>query len=62
MVWRPTGRYRSACASLRQLRGKSDTLRPGLPVQVLVPLRKRTAFQYLVEPLNQSLWRAFREH
>jgi HlyD family secretion protein len=52
----------AALAGVRQLRGKSDTLRPGLPVQVLVPLRKRTAFQYLMEPLDQSLWRAFREH
>jgi hypothetical protein len=27
-----------------------------------VPLRKRTLFQYLVEPINQALWRSFREH
>jgi HlyD family secretion protein len=49
-------------ANIRSERLKSDALRPGLPVQVLVPLRKRTAFQYLVEPLNQALWRSFREH
>ncbi len=36
-------------------------LRPGLPAQVVVPTRKRTALQYLIEPLNQALWRSFRE-
>ncbi|MBX9745433.1 MAG: HlyD family efflux transporter periplasmic adaptor subunit, partial [Hyphomonadaceae bacterium] len=36
-------------------------LRPGLPAEVVVPTRKRTALQYLLEPLNQSLWRSFRE-
>lgn len=35
---------------------------PGLPVEVVVPLRPRTALQYLVEPLGQSLWRSFREN
>lgn len=52
----------SELATLRGARVQSDALRPGLPVQVLVPLRKRTAFQYLMEPLNQSLWKSFREH
>jgi HlyD family secretion protein len=43
--------------------GRSDVvLRPGLPVQIVVPLRKRTALEYLLEPLNQALWRSFREH
>lgn len=37
-------------------------LRPGLPAEVLVPLRKRSALSYLIEPLTQSLWRAGREH
>ncbi len=36
-------------------------LKPGLPAQVLVPLRKRTALQYLVQPLTDSIWRSFRE-
>lgn len=35
---------------------------PGLPVEVVVPLRSRTALQYLIEPLGQSLWRSFREN
>jgi len=42
--------------------GEDSTLRPGMPVDVIVPLRKRTALQYWLEPLTQSLWRSFREH
>lgn len=37
-------------------------LRPGLTAEVMVPLRKRTALSYLIEPLTQALWRAGREH
>lgn len=36
-------------------------VRPGLPAQVVIPTRKRTALQYLLEPLNQTLWGSFRE-
>lgn len=36
-------------------------LRAGLPAQVIIPTRKRTALQYLVEPLNQTLWQSLRE-
>jgi HlyD family secretion protein len=36
-------------------------IRPGLPAQVVVPTRKRTALQYFLEPLNQSIWSSFRE-
>ena len=36
-------------------------LRPGLPAQVLIPLRKRTALQYLTEPLTEAIWRSFHE-
>jgi HlyD family secretion protein len=36
-------------------------LKPGLPAQVLVPLRKRTALQYLTQPLTEAIWRSFRE-
>lgn len=43
-------------------RGQSVQLRAGLPAQVIVPVRARTALQYLFEPLGQSLWRSFREH
>lgn len=45
------------------LQVRSDTgLKAGLPAQVLVPLRKRTALSYLVEPLMQTFWKAGREH
>ena len=30
--------------------------------EVVIPLRKRTALQYLLEPLSQSVWRSFREN
>ena len=36
-------------------------VRPGLPAQVVIPTRKRTALQYFLEPLNQTLWSSFRE-
>ncbi len=39
-------------------RGK---LRPGLPVEVVLAIRKRTALQYLLEPLKSHLWRSLRE-
>jgi HlyD family secretion protein len=52
----------SEIEEVRRRRGGVAGLKAGLPVEVLVPLRKRTMFQYLVEPLNQALWRSFREH
>lgn len=48
-------------AKIEAVRGPDTGLRPGLPVEVVVPLRKRTALQYFLEPLTQSLWRSFRE-
>lgn len=36
-------------------------LRPGLPAQVLIPLHKRTALQYLTQPLTEAIWRSFHE-
>ena len=47
--------------TLNRIMKDSDSLKPGLPVEVVVPLRKRTMLQYLLEPLNQSLWKTFRE-
>jgi HlyD family secretion protein len=37
-------------------------LRAGMPVQVLFPLRARTALDYLLEPLTGGLWGALGEH
>ncbi|MES2119718.1 MAG: HlyD family type I secretion periplasmic adaptor subunit [Pseudomonadota bacterium] len=36
-------------------------LRPGLPVESVMRVRKRTALQYLLEPLTGALWRSGRE-
>lgn len=47
---------------IRTVRGQDFSLKAGMPVQVLVPLRRRTALQYAFEPLTQSLWLSFREH
>lgn len=46
---------------IRQVRPDGG-IRAGLPAEVMIPLRKRTALAYLVEPITQSLWRAGREH
>jgi len=48
-------------ATLSRIVKEPQALKPGLPVEVVVPLRKRTVLQYLLEPLNQSLWKTFRE-
>lgn len=49
--------------ALAHKRGQKQLpLRPGLPAEVIVPIRKRTALQYILEPLDQSIWRSFREH
>ncbi len=36
-------------------------LRAGLSAQIIIPTRKRTALQYLLEPFDQTLWRSLRE-
>jgi len=43
-------------------RGEEFALIPGMPVEILIPLRKRTALQYIFDPLTEALWRSFREH
>jgi len=47
---------------VRKSRGKRFAFRAGMPVQVLFPLRRRTALDYALEPLVGSFWGAFREH
>ncbi|KQN93743.1 secretion protein HylD [Sphingomonas sp. Leaf231] len=47
---------------LARFRGEQFKLRPGMPAQVLIPLRKRTALDYALEPLVGSFWSSFREH
>ncbi len=49
-------------AKIRRVRGLRTGISPGLPVEVIVPLRKRSALQYLTEPLLQTFWKSGREH
>lgn len=53
---------RSQLALIRDVRGKDFELRAGMPVQILIPLRQRTALDYAIEPLVGSFWASFREH
>lgn len=46
---------------LTEAAGEDRRLRAGLSAQVVVPTRERTALQYLLEPLNQTLWQSLRE-
>ena len=48
---------------LQKVRGVlgRGNLRPGLPVEVVLSVRKRTALQYLLEPINAHFWRSLRE-
>ncbi|MEQ1808368.1 MAG: HlyD family efflux transporter periplasmic adaptor subunit [Terricaulis sp.] len=46
---------------LTEAAGDEHRLRAGLSAQIVIPTRKRTALQYLFEPLNQTLWRSLRE-
>ena len=48
-------------ARVRSALGNGE-LRSGLPVETILTEHKRTALQYLIEPLTQSLWKAGREH
>ena len=51
----------SELAKIKAVRADGG-LRAGLPAEVIIPLRKRSALTYLVEPLTQTLWRAGREN
>jgi HlyD family secretion protein len=53
----PTTQY----AELRKLRGGDTGIRAGVPVQVFIRLRKRTALQYMLDPLTEAFSRSFRE-
>lgn len=48
----------AAFDTLRRSAGLAGRLRPGTPVEVQVPLRARTALQFWLEPLVQTLSRA----
>lgn len=52
----------SEIAKIRAVRGPSFQLRPGSPAQVTIPIRKRTALQYALEPLLGTLRHSGGEH
>jgi hypothetical protein len=41
---------------------KAKGIKAGLPADVFVPMRKRTALGYLLDPLTQMLWLSGRQH
>ncbi|MFN3815170.1 HlyD family type I secretion periplasmic adaptor subunit [Brevundimonas sp.] len=43
---------------LEALGAAARGIRPGMPVEVVILLRRRTALSYLVEPLTRNLWRS----
>lgn len=45
---------------VRSVLGNGE-LRPGLPVETVLKVRRRTALQYLLEPLTGALWRSGHE-
>ena len=45
---------------VRSVLGNGE-LRPGRPVEAVLTVRKRTALQYLIEPLTGALWRSGHE-
>lgn len=47
---------------IKKIRGREFEFRAGAPVAVLIPLKNRTALQYALEPLADTMWTAFREH
>jgi HlyD family secretion protein len=52
----------SEIAKIRTVRGPQFQLRAGAPVQVTIPIRKRTALQYVFEPLLGTIRRSGGEH
>jgi HlyD family secretion protein len=48
-------------AKIMAVRGDTG-IKAGLPADVFVPMRKRTALGYLLDPLTQMLWLSGREH
>ena len=50
----------SELKQVRSVLGEGE-LRPGLPVETVLTVRKRTALQYLLEPLMGAVWRSGHE-
>lgn len=52
---------RDQLALLKDATGRPFQLRAGMPAEVLIPLRKRTALDYFIEPLTSQFWGSLRE-
>lgn len=52
----------SQLALIQQVRGVAFKLRAGMPVSIQIPLRERTALQYMVDPISSAFKKAGREH
>ena len=48
--------------SQKDVRGPDFQLRAGMPVSIEIPVRRRTALQYMLEPLTAAMRKAGREH
>ncbi len=46
---------------IRRIHGEASALKPGLPAEVVIPLKPRSALGYLVEPFKEALWTGFRQ-
>jgi HlyD family secretion protein len=46
---------------MKGVQGADSGVRPGVPVEVVIPLQKRNAFDYLFGPLSEALWKSFRQ-
>jgi HlyD family secretion protein len=51
-----------ALTAIRDVRGAKFEFRSGMPVSVQMPLRRRTALQYALEPLTAATRDSFSEH
>ena len=48
-------------AVLHNVTGADAQLKAGMPVEVVVPTKARSALEYLSGPLNEALWSGFRQ-
>lgn len=42
--------------------GMKGSIKAGMPVDVLIPVKPRTAFEYVTQPITGAFWKSFHEH
>jgi len=42
--------------------GTQRPIRAGMPVEVMIPIKSRTAFEYITQPISRAFWKSFHEH